>query len=76
MIVTGVSQGFGEALALEMLGRGAQVLGIGRASSARLAGDAYHFVSCDLAQASMLPAITRGTRASSIRIESASSTIA
>jgi benzil reductase ((S)-benzoin forming) len=57
MIVTGVSQGFGEALALEMLGRGAQVLGIGRASSARLAGDAYHFVSCDLAQASMLPAM-------------------
>jgi benzil reductase ((S)-benzoin forming) len=57
VIVTGVSQGFGEALAFEMLGRGAQVLGIGRASSARLAGDAYRFLRSDLAQASMLPAM-------------------
>ena len=57
VIVTGVSQGFGEALAFEMLGRGAQVLGIGRGSSARLAGDGYRFLRCDLAQPSMLPAI-------------------
>ena len=57
VIVTGVSQGFGEALALEMLGRGAQVLGIGRASSARLGGAGYRFLRCDLAQPSMLPAM-------------------
>lgn len=57
MIVTGVSQGFGEALAFEMLGRGAHVLGIGRVSSARLGGDRYSFLRCDLAQPSMLPAI-------------------
>lgn len=56
-IITGVSQGLGEALAFELLGRGAQVLGVGRSSSARLANARYRFVRCDLAQAAMLPAM-------------------
>lgn len=57
VIVTGVSQGLGEALALDLLGRGVQVLGIGRRSSPRLASERYRFLRCDLAQASMLPAV-------------------
>lgn len=57
VIVTGVSQGLGEALALDLLGRGASVLGVGRSSSARLSGQRYRFVRCDLAQATMLPAM-------------------
>jgi len=57
VIVTGVSQGLGESLAQELLARGARVLGIGRKSSPRLAGDRYRFVECDLAQATGLPAI-------------------
>ena len=57
VIVTGVSQGLGEALARELLARGARVLGIGRKSSPRLAGDRYRFVECDLAQPTRLPAV-------------------
>jgi benzil reductase ((S)-benzoin forming) len=57
VIITGVSQGLGEALALELLGRDARVLGVGRSSSARLSGERYRFLRCDLTQASMLPAI-------------------
>ena len=56
-IVTGVSQGLGEALAGDLLGRGAHVLGIGRTTSQRLAGERYRFLRCDLAEASMLPAM-------------------
>ena len=57
VIITGVSQGLGEALAFDLLGRGAHVLGIGRSSSARLSGDRYRFLRCDLADAAMLPAM-------------------
>lgn len=57
VIITGVSQGFGESLAFELLARGARVLGVGRASSSRLASERYRFLHCDLAQASMLPAV-------------------
>src|SRR5690349_15716897 len=57
VIITGVSQGLGEALALEALAHGASVLGVGRGSSARLANANYRFVACDLGQASMLPAM-------------------
>ena len=49
-IVTGVSRGLGEALANALLQRGYVVLGVGRASSARLAGPNYRFVECDLAE--------------------------
>lgn len=55
-IVTGVSQGFGEALALELLQRGCNVLGVGRRSSPRLAHERYRFLRTDLGQATMLPA--------------------
>ena len=57
VIITGVSRGLGEALALALLARDVRVLGIGRSSSARLAHERYRFVRCDLAQASMLPAV-------------------
>ncbi len=46
-IVTGVSRGLGEALAAVLLARGWSVMGVGRASSARLGGDRYRFVRCD-----------------------------
>ncbi|MEP6678083.1 MAG: SDR family NAD(P)-dependent oxidoreductase [Betaproteobacteria bacterium] len=48
-IVTGVSRGLGEALALALLRRGFHVTGVGRGTSARLAGERYRFVACDLA---------------------------
>ena len=51
-IVTGVSRGLGEALANALLARGFVVLGIGRASGARLTGPNYRFVEIDLADAS------------------------
>jgi NAD(P)-dependent dehydrogenase (short-subunit alcohol dehydrogenase family) len=57
VIITGVSQGLGEALALHLLGRGARVLGVGRSSSPRLSGDRYRFLRCDLAEPAMLPAM-------------------
>jgi NAD(P)-dependent dehydrogenase (short-subunit alcohol dehydrogenase family) len=57
VIITGVSQGLGEALACDRLERGAQVLGVGRSSSARLANARYRFLRCDLSEAAMLPAM-------------------
>ncbi|MBK7792096.1 MAG: SDR family NAD(P)-dependent oxidoreductase [Betaproteobacteria bacterium] len=61
-IVTGVSRGLGEALAAALLARSAYVLGVGRRSSAKLAGPRYRFVECDLARpaaiaAAVLPAL-------------------
>ena len=56
VLVTGVSRGLGEALALDLLGRGIGVLGIGRASSPRLSHGRYRFLHCDLADPTMLPA--------------------
>lgn len=55
-IVTGVSRGLGEALAVELLHRGFRVLGVGRASSARLRGESYRFAECDLAQPALIAA--------------------
>lgn len=49
-IVTGVSRGLGEALASALLARGYRVLGIGRASAARLTGASYQFAEFDLAE--------------------------
>ncbi len=49
-IVTGVSRGLGQALAVALLQRGFAVLGVGRASPSGLQG-AYEFVRFDLAQA-------------------------
>ncbi len=53
-IVTGVSRGLGEALGAQLLERGCRVVGIGRRTSARLAGDRYTFVTCDLGDAAAL----------------------
>ena len=55
-IVTGVSRGLGEALALALLERGYAVLGAGRTSSSRLAHPRYRFAACDFAD---LPAVVR-----------------
>jgi NAD(P)-dependent dehydrogenase (short-subunit alcohol dehydrogenase family) len=48
-IVTGVSRGLGAALASELLERGFEVLGIGRASNPALEGEHYAFMRFDLA---------------------------
>lgn len=53
-IVTGVSRGLGEALAVDLLARGFRVLGIGRTSSSRLDEPGYAFVRCDFAQAASI----------------------
>ena len=55
-IVTGVSRGLGEALAVAMLARGFAVLGVGRTASPRLKGKLYHHAACDLAQPALLAA--------------------
>jgi NAD(P)-dependent dehydrogenase (short-subunit alcohol dehydrogenase family) len=55
-IVTGVSRGLGEALAVAMLAREFAVLGVGRAASPRLKGRLYHHAECDLAQPALLAA--------------------
>ena len=47
-IVTGVSRGLGAALASELLERGFEVLGIGRASNPALKGEHYAFARFDL----------------------------
>jgi len=57
VIVTGVSKGLGEALAVDLLARGVHVLGVGRTASRQLAGERYRFLRCDLAEAAMLPAM-------------------
>jgi benzil reductase ((S)-benzoin forming) len=54
IFVTGVSRGLGEALAGELLARGCRVVGVGRTSSARLRGERYRFVSCDLSDIAAL----------------------
>ena len=55
-IVTGVSRGLGESLAANLLQHGFTVVGVGRASSARLAGDRYRFANIDLANANRIRA--------------------
>ncbi len=63
-IVTGVSRGLGEALAVNMLARGFCVLGVGRTASVKLQGARYHHAGCDLAQPALLAAaVTPGLRA-------------
>ena len=54
-IVTGVSRGLGEAIAVELLARGFRVLGTGRTNSPRLAHGAFRFVAGDLAEPVRLP---------------------
>jgi len=49
-IITGVSHGLGEALAIDLLASDFRVLGIGRNASSRLEQPNYAFVRCDLAE--------------------------
>ena len=63
-IVTGVSRGLGEALAVAMLARGFAVLGVGRSSSAKLTGKLYLHAACDLSRPSLIAAsVTPALRA-------------
>ena len=55
-VVTGVSRGLGEALAVAMLARGFAVLGVGRTASAKLAGKLYDHAACDLARPALIAA--------------------
>jgi NAD(P)-dependent dehydrogenase (short-subunit alcohol dehydrogenase family) len=55
-IVTGVSRGLGEAIAAQLLARDWAVVGVGRASGARLASDRYRFVALDLAKVETIEA--------------------
>jgi benzil reductase ((S)-benzoin forming) len=55
-IITGTSRGLGEALAAELVARGYFVAGVGRSDSARLPGERYRFVECDLARPARIAA--------------------
>ena len=55
-IVTGVSRGLGEALAVAMLERGFTVLGVGRTASPRLTSKRFHLAACDLSEPALLAA--------------------
>jgi len=55
-IVTGVSRGLGEALAVAMIERGFTVLGVGRTASPRLTSKHFHLAACDLSQPALLAA--------------------
>lgn len=56
-IVTGVSRGLGEALAVALLERGYVVMGVGRGSGGRLSGPDYQFAQIDLTQAASIDAV-------------------
>jgi NAD(P)-dependent dehydrogenase (short-subunit alcohol dehydrogenase family) len=71
-IVTGVSRGLGEALALDLLARGFVVIGVGRAVSGRLEGALYLHATCDLARPGQIAAaVTPALRAAAGRKPSA-----
>ena len=56
-VVTGVSKGLGEAIAAELLGRGFQVIGIGRSAPKRLESSAFRLVAADLVDHASLSAV-------------------
>ncbi len=55
-VVSGVSRGLGEALAVALLARGFFVLGIGRVSSMKLSGKRYRFAESDLSKPALIAA--------------------
>jgi benzil reductase ((S)-benzoin forming) len=55
-IITGVSRGLGESIAVALLARGFHVLGVGRKSATRLTGERYRFVTLDLGELSAIDA--------------------
>jgi benzil reductase ((S)-benzoin forming) len=61
-IVTGVSRGLGEALVLDLVGRGWRVLGVGRHDSPRAAHARYRFVAHDLTDAAGVDALAPALR--------------
>jgi len=73
-VITGVSRGLGEALAAELLAQGWNVLGVGRKSGTRLAGERYRFVDLDLAQVDKIDA-TLSTPLTDIRSSRPSSVV-
>jgi benzil reductase ((S)-benzoin forming) len=67
-IVTGVSRGLGEALAVAMLARGFAVVGVGRTESVKLKGKHYQHAACDLARPALIAAaVTPALRALAAR---------
>lgn len=56
-VVTGVSKGLGEALAVDLVDRGFEVVGIGRAASPRLGPPRFRLVAAELADTDALPPI-------------------
>src|SRR5690349_13348772 len=59
-IVTGASRGLGEALALDFLSRGYDVIGVSRHDSPRLRHERYRFANCDLGDTgSIEPALAK-----------------
>jgi benzil reductase ((S)-benzoin forming) len=65
--VTGVSRGLGPALALALLARGFDVVGIGRSAAPGLSGPRFRLVACDLAVASSLAGALRAVAAEGAR---------
>lgn len=59
--VTGVSRGLGVALAADLLGRGWEVVGIGRSADASLVGPRFRQVVADLARTESLDAVAAST---------------
>lgn len=55
-IVTGVSRGLGEALAVALLAKGFAVLGVGRTASAKLKGKRFRHAACDFARPALIAA--------------------
>jgi benzil reductase ((S)-benzoin forming) len=55
-IITGVSRGLGEAIAVQLLAHDWTVVGVGRKSGPRLHGDRYRFVNLDLADVGAIEA--------------------
>src|SRR5438477_1919171 len=67
-IITGVSRGLGEAIAVQLLAHDWTVVGVGRKSGIRLRGDHYRFVEVDLEdtaaiEAKLAPPLTDIARA-------------
>ena len=53
--MTGVSSGLGEAIAANLLARGFEVVGVGRAAAPRLVSESFRLVVADLADVGQLP---------------------
>ena len=59
--VTGVSRGLGVAMAADLLGRGWEVVGLGRSADPALAGERFRLVAVDLAHLNALEQVAVAT---------------